>query len=189
MNKYKGFTLIELLIVMGILLILMSIGIGVARYAIYRANRIHHQDAADNLYSALVKYKSENKQYPEIGGCATCIEEQFFAEALGYKGVNDLLKEYLEEYPFDGGSDASYYYYVDPVAAQFAIVCVSIGGIDDETEKGYYCTGDGIGFLPDTDPLDSKEIGSAESGDRNVNVVRSFDVSDWVKDQGFAASN
>ncbi len=189
MKKYKAFTLIELLIVMGILLILIAIGIGVGRYAIDRANRVKHQDAADELFATLVKYKNENGAYPGIGVCDTCIEEQFFAESLGYKGDKPLLKQYMEKYPFDGGTDATYYYFVDPVDSQFVVVCVALGGIDDEQEKGYYCTGDGIGFLPENDPIQKKDIGSATSGDINVNTIRGFDFSDWYNNSGFASNN
>jgi prepilin-type N-terminal cleavage/methylation domain-containing protein len=188
--KYKGFTLIEVLIVMGILLILIAIGIGVGRYAIARADRVYHQDMADKLFEALVKYKLDYGEYPKIGICATCIEEQFFAEALGYKGVNYVLKPYIEDGTFDGGTDASYYYHVDPASAQFVIVCVSLGGVDDENENGHYCTGDGIGTEPAENPLKVKEAGSVESGDvENVNIIRRFDVSDWYLDEGFAVNN
>jgi prepilin-type N-terminal cleavage/methylation domain-containing protein len=185
--KYKGFTLIEVLIVMGILVILMAIGIVVGRYAIERANRIEHQDVAEKLFSSLVEYKMDNKQYPKLGTCSSCIDEQFFAEALGYKGTNFLLKGYYEEL-FEGGNDATYYYYVEPYNAQFVIVCVSLGGIDDEFNKGHFCTGDGIGILPEGDTLDTKNIGSEASGDvYNVNIIRGFDASDWYKDGGFAS--
>ncbi len=187
--KYKGFTLVEVLIVMGILIILIAIGVGVGRYAIDRANRVKHQDAADQLFTALVKYKLDNKVYPGIGTCSGCIDEQFFAEALGYKGTNSLLKNYVEDGAFDGGTDASYYYYVDPVTKQFAIVCVSFGGIDDEENKGHYCTGDGIGTQPVGNPLTKNEIGSVESGDAAyVDIIRGFDVSDWQLNEGFAVN-
>lgn len=185
--RYKGFTLIEVLIVMGILIILIAIGVGVGRFAIERANEVKHQDAADQLFTALVKYKLDNKVYPQVGTCSTCIDEQFFAEAVGYKGVNALLKNYLEDGAFDGGTDASYYYYVDPVTKQFAIVCVSLGGIDDEENKGYYCAGDGLGTQPVGNPVPRSEIGSVETEDASyVQIIRGFDVSDWVNKKGFA---
>jgi prepilin-type N-terminal cleavage/methylation domain-containing protein len=185
--RYKGFTLVEVLIVMGILIILMAIGITAGRFAIQRADRVHHQDAADQLYTALVKYKLDNKEYPRLGSCSSCIEEQFFAEALGFKGTRDVIKAYYEEGVFDGGTDATYYYHVDPVNAQFAIVCVSLGGIDDEAEKGFYCTGDGIGTEPVGNPLKIKNI---EAGDTmNINIIRGFDASDWQLDGGFAYLN
>lgn len=188
--NYKGFTLIEVLIVMGILVILAAIGIGAGRYAINRADRIYHQDMADKLFEALVKYKLDYGEYPKLGSCGTCIEEQFFAEALGYKGVNAVLKPYIEDGTFDGGTDATYYYHVDPVSAQFVIVCVSLGGVDDETGRGHYCTGDGIGHEPTQNPLKVKETGSVESGDtENVNIIRGFDASDWYLDTGFAVNN
>ncbi len=188
--KYKGFTLVEVLIVMGILIILMAVGVTLGRFAIERANKINHQDTVDQLYTALVKYKVENGEYPRLGTCGSCIQEQFFAEALGFKGTNDLLKPYYEEGTFDGGTDATYYYYVDPSNAQFAIVCVALGGIDDEENKGHYCTGDGIGTQPVGSPLKVKDAGSVASGDlTNVNIIRGFDASDWRLESGFAADN
>ena len=188
--RYKAFTLVEVLIVMGILIILIAIGIAVGRYAIQRADRIQHQDAAEQLFSALVKYKLDNKEYPKIGNCSGCIQEQFFAEALGYEGTRPILKEYIEKGVFDGGTDATYYYFVEPAAAQFVIVCVTFGGIDDEGERGHYCTGDGIGTQPANNPLKKKEVGSVSSGDiLDVNIIRGFDASDWYLDQGFAVNN
>ena len=188
--KYKGFTLVEVLIVMGILIILSGIGITAGRYAIERADRVYHQDMADRLFEALVKYKLDYGEYPRMGSCGTCIEEQFFAEALGFRGVNPILKQYWEEGTFDGGTDATYYYYVDPYVAQSVIVCVSLGGIDDELGKGHYCTGDGIGSEPAGHPLNVKEAGSVGSGDiEDVNIIRGFDASDWYLNTGFAVNN
>jgi len=188
--RYKAFTLLEVLLVMGILIILMAIGIAVGRYAIARADRIQHQDAAEQLFSSLVKYKLDNKEYPRLGNCANCIQEQFFAEALGFKGTMPVLKEYFEKDVFDGGTDATYYYYVEPFSAQFVVVCVSLGGIDDENNKGHYCTGDGIGNQPVGNPIKKKNIGSVLSGDiLDVNIIRGFDASDWTLNRGFAVNN
>jgi len=187
--RYKGFTLIEVLIVMGILIILMAIGIAVGRYAIERADRIQHQDAAEQLYNALVKYKLDNKEYPRMGSCSGCIQEQFFAEALGFKGTIPAIKGYFEKDVFDGGTDATYYYYVEPISAQFVVVCVSLGGIDDENNKGHYCTGDGIGNQPVGNPIKKKYVGSVNSGDvADVNIIRGFDASDWYLKRGFAVN-
>lgn len=185
-KQYAAFTLVEILIVMGILLILVAVGITAGRYAILRANRIEHQAAAEELYETALRFKNDNGYYPRIGSCSSCIEEQFFAEALGYKGAKNFLEGYLEQTPFNGGTNATYYYYVEPIQAQFIIVCVSLGGIDDESNYGYFCTGDGLGFLPESDPLIGKEIGSEEDDPHSVSIIRSFDGSDWEKDIGFA---
>lgn len=186
-RKYSAFTLVEMLIVMGIIVILMAIGISVGRYAILRANRIEHQSAADELFRTLMSFKNQEGYYPSIGSCGTCIEEQFFAEALGYKGEKHMLIEYLDENVFSGGSDATYYYYVDPADSQLALVCVSLGGIDDQNRLGYYCTGDGIGYIPYGNPLTSKVVGSELEDPYNVNVIRGLDASDWHTNEGFAS--
>lgn len=192
MNKrYKAFTLIELIVVMGILIILLSLGIAIGRYAIQESQDTYHKDAVRNLYAALVKYKLDNKEYPELGNCSGCIEEEFFSYALGYNGTSDqhILVPYLEEETkFDGGSDATYYYAVDIYDQQFVIVCVSLGGVDDENQRGFYCTGDGIGILPEDSPILSQDIDSLESGDPSALSVLSLDDSDWRKKDYFTQS-
>lgn len=190
-QRYKAFTLIELIVVMGILIILMAIGIAIGRYAIQKSQDTYHKDAARNLYTALVKYKLDNKKYPELGNCGSCIEEEFFSYALGYNGTVDqhILVSYMEEETkFDGGGDATYYYAVDEYDQQFVIVCVSLGGVDDQTQRGFYCTGDGMGMLPEDSPILSSDIGSLESGDFSAISVLSLDDSDWRKKDKFTQS-
>jgi len=187
MKKYTAFTLIEMLVVMGIIIILIGVSVGLARWAIQRAGRIEHQSAAENLYSAIVKYRNEEGYFPLLGTGGTRIEEEFFAYALGYRGDNAVLTPYLKKEEFEGGSDATYYYDVDDIDGQVAIVCVSLGGWDDEGDKGFYCTGNGIGYLPTTGGtrITQQDI-SADSP--LVPIVRSLDDSDWRNGAGFAAS-
>lgn len=190
-KKYRAFTLVEMLIVMGILVILISIGISIARYATRKSQDVYHRDAAKELYSALLRYRHENGSYPRIGTCGTCIEEEFFAYALGFKGGEEdhVLLPYLEqEGIFDGGGDATYYYGVDDYDAQFVVVCVSFGGIDDENQRGFFCNGDGLGAIPEDNAVRKMEISSQESGDPQAAIVKSLDDSDWRKGGGFAAS-
>lgn len=178
---------------MGILIILLAIGISVGRYAIQRAQDVKHQDAVRILYTNLVKYKTTNKEYPVLGGtCTGCIEREFFAHALGYNGTPDthILKDYIaEDGKFDGGGDATYYYSVDEYDKQFVVVCVSLGGVDDENERGYYCTGDGIGMLPEENPITDKEISSQASGDPLAIIIKNMDKSDWHSGVGFTLEN
>lgn len=191
-KKYKAFTLIEMLLVMGVLVVLVTVGILVGRYAIQKAQDVKHRDAVRNLYSALVKYKHINGKYPGIGSCSRCIEREFFAYSLGYNGTPDnyILKEYADEDGvFDGGADATYYYDVDDIDQQFVIVCVSLGGVDDEFERGFYCVGDGIGVLPEISPVTDSEIGSQSSGDPLSVIVKSMDNSDWHQEQGFSLND
>jgi len=63
-KKYKSFTLVEVLVVMGILIVLTSVGIAVGRFATQRSQDISHRDAAKTLYQALVEFKLENGYYP-----------------------------------------------------------------------------------------------------------------------------
>jgi len=190
-HRYKAFTLIELIVVIGILIILMAIGLAIGRYAIQKSQDTFHQNTVRNLYAALVKYKIENKEYPELGSCSGCIEEEFFSYALGFNGTSDqhILVAYLEEEgEFDGGTDATYYYAVDEYDQQFVIVCVSLGGVDDENQRGFYCTGDGIGMLPSDSPILKSDVGSLQSGDPAALSVLSLDDSDWRRRDKFTLS-
>jgi type II secretory pathway pseudopilin PulG len=186
MKKYTAFTLIEMLIVMGIIMILIGIGVAGARYAMHRADKIEHENAAENLYSALVKYRNEEGLFPLLGSGSSSIQEEFFAYAMGYRGNNPVLTEYLSKSDFDGGSDATYYYAVDNIDGQVCIVCVSLGGIDDEGERGFYCTGNGIGYLPGGEIKITQQDISAD--DPLAVTVKSLDNSDWTNGAGFAAS-
>lgn len=191
-KRYKAFTLVEMLIVMGILIVLLAVGVLVARYAIQKAQDVKHKNAVRTLYSSLIKYKNINGKYPGIGSCTGCIEREFFAYSLGYNGTenNYILKEYADEDGiFDGGAEATYYYDVDDIDQQFVIVCVSLGGIDDEGERGFYCVGDGIGILPEITPVTDSDINSQASGDPLAVIVKSMDNSDWYPKEGFSLND
>jgi type II secretory pathway pseudopilin PulG len=128
-NKYLAFTLVEMLIVMGIVVILMAVGIASGRFAIQRANRIEHQNAADQIYQGLQSYYTDNRQFPD---------EPASVSAL----VTTDLAEYIDE--FDGGSEATYMYAVDSTNQEM-LVCVSLGGVGDANQLGYYCNGNAFG--------------------------------------------
>lgn len=126
----KAFTLVELLIVMGILAVLMTIGIAVGRFAVQRSNDIKHMSAADELSSAIVAFYNDNRKYPNT------------LTTAGADPESELLDEYIDD-AFDGGSDASYYYDTN-TTAQTYIICVTLGGLNDETRRGVYCAGNGF---------------------------------------------
>jgi len=188
MKKTKAFTLVEMLIVMGIIIILITVGITVGRWAIRRSNRIDHMDAARNLEVALLAFKTDNGFVPEILTCGAdnppaCYSDEFFNKAFGESAsFDDILGEYLEQTPFDGGTDATYYYTTD-TQGQFFIVCVSLGGFDDENEWGFYCTGTGIGFLPDGNPITKEEIDPEDINQIGIIQGSSVDDTDWYKDE------
>jgi hypothetical protein len=171
---------------MGILIILISVGIMVGRWAIRRANKLDHMNAARKLETALLAFKNENKFVPKVGNCSpindpVCYESELFSEILGFKTTPDYLSEYLEEKPFNGGTDATYYYTSDS-QGQFFIVCVSLGGEDDENNWGFYCTGTGIGFLPEENPITKEEIEPEDTQQSAIILGSSFDDSDWCKE-------
>lgn len=133
-NLYEAFTLVEMLIVMGILIILMAIGITAGRYAINRANEVAHQDAVQQIYLALQAYYTENREFP---AAAT-------PEAL-ISGTDAVLYKYLDQGAFNGGTEADFYYFVEPSTQQSVLVCATLGGSGDAKHLGFYCDGNGFG--------------------------------------------
>lgn len=131
-KSYKAFTLIEMLIVMGILIILMAVGVAAGRFAIDRANEISHKNGATQLYQALQAYYTDNLKFPDGGSS--------FENMLSPSG--ELIK-YLDMGSFKGGTDATYYYFVDG-QNQSVIVCVTLGNFGDSGKKGVACVGNGF---------------------------------------------
>lgn len=172
-RSYKGFTLVEMLVVMGILIILMTMGIAAGRFAIQRANRIQHQNAADQLYQGLQAYYADTRNFPDLQSFSS------FSAALGTGGV---LEEYIDTKAFDGGGDATFYYDTD-ADGQSVLVCVTYGGIDDVQGLGGYCQGNGFGVLPNdvTNKASVKDMDSTtfNSAIRSSNEVIS---QDWDTD-------
>ena len=139
MKKYSAFTLVEMLIVMGILIILMAVGITAGRFAINRANDVAHQNAADQIYTAVQAYYTDHQEFPDLVDLEASMTDGCEAPTGG--GDDLCLDSYMTEGEFTGGTDATFYYYVDGDVQQKLLVCVSKGGFDDETHRGFYCTG------------------------------------------------
>jgi type II secretory pathway pseudopilin PulG len=145
-RKYEAFTLVEMLIVMGILIILMVIGIAAGRFALNRANDVAHQNAADQLYQGLQAYYTDHRAFPDStvcpeGGCTPA----------AMMDDNDILGQYMDMGSFNGGTAATFIYFVGgDNEDQAALVCVSMRGtkdINDERDDGaYYCSGNGFGL-------------------------------------------
>lgn len=180
-RKYSGFTLVEMLIVMGIIIILMAVGITAGRFAINRANDVAHADAADKLFIAVQSYLTDEREYPD----ETVMTSWAIATQAG-----GILEDYLSEAEFEGGTDATFYYWTD---TKSAIVCVSKGGFNDATDRGYYCTGNGFGTTDAPADVDEKDIpeegvtppsgypgGVQNSGAWTI-------VQDWSNDDGWVA--
>ena len=145
-RKYSAFTLVEMLIVMGILIILMAVGITAGRFAINRANDVAHQNAADQIYTALQAYYTDNREYPDGTAMAD------FGTGMATGGV---LATYMGDGEFTGGTDATFYYWLGDLG-QSVLVCVSKGGHGDETLRGFYCTGNGFGA--DASGIETKDV-------------------------------
>ena len=150
-RKYSGFTLVEMLIVMGIIIILMAVGIAAGRFAINRANDVAHQNAADQLFVAAQSFLTDEREYPDelvdwkLALAGDCVPSD----------TQQCLNDYLSKGEFRGGTDATYYYWTDQKSA---LVCVSLGGLADVDDRGFYCTGNGFGADGVPTTIDAKEI-------------------------------
>jgi len=136
-NLYEAFTLVEMLIVMGILIILMAVGITAGRFAINRANDVAHQNAADQIYTALQAYYTDNRKFPV----------PVATDTLADMVKTGVLSEYLDNGAFNGGTETTYYYSVGATGSdgQVVLVCVAKGGTSDGKKLGIYCNGNGFG--------------------------------------------
>lgn len=178
-RNIKSFTLVEMLIVMGIIIILMAVGIASGRFAIRRANKIEHQNSADQIYQALQSYYSDNREYPGKG----CSNENCYMPSELIKEDNTgPLDEYIDD--FDGGSEASYAYYVNSTG-QECIICVTYGGVRDENRLGMYCTGSGIGSDKFSQPVpraNDLDYGGSEVSDYQLGealFIPESNCSNW----------
>ena len=160
---YEAFTLIEMLIVMGIIMILIGVGIVGTRYALDSANKIEHQNSVDTVHQAFIAYYADNREYPDDDSL----------EAMLLSG-GDLFS-YLDS-EFDGGSDASYYYWIKDDESAY-LICVSLGGVDDEEAKGFYCNGNGFG--DEYSGISDDEIDSGSSEASTITGA-GFSKSDWT---------
>lgn len=146
---YEAFTLVEMLIVMAILIILMVIGIAAGRFAVNRANDVAHQNSADQIFQGMQAYYADNREYADTtptssnGGTAGAIKTLIGPSGSCTKTVNPLC-EYLDAGAFNGGTDATYYYFTN-ADKQALLICVSLGGLADTKSRGFYCTGNGFG--------------------------------------------
>jgi type II secretory pathway pseudopilin PulG len=166
-KRFKAFTLVEMLIVMGIIMILMAVGIASGRYAIRRANRIEHQNAAEQIYQGLQSYYADHREYPG--------KDHSLTVATAMTGP---LAEYIDD--FDGGSEASYAYEVDDTG-QEVLVCVTYGGVQDTNMLGIYCTGNAIAsgeFSPTAPSEKELEYGTTEY-DVGAGVFNDSGCANW----------
>lgn len=132
-RTYQAFTLVEMLIVMGIIIILMGVGITAGRFAINRANDVAHQNAVDQIYQSLQAYYTDNREFPALATPSALLSE------------GGDLAEYSDSGAFDGGTDATYLYWVEDTQGQETMVCVSLGGEADINDRGVYCNGNSFG--------------------------------------------
>lgn len=141
-KKYSAFTLVEMLIVMGILIILMAVGITAGRFAINRANDVAHQNAADQIYTAMQAYYTDNREFPILIDFGDPMDQDCNPDS---PAGTICINEYMGEGEFTGGTDATFYYYAEPERQQDMMICVSKGGWGDDQNRGFYCTGNSFG--------------------------------------------
>jgi type II secretory pathway pseudopilin PulG len=177
-----------MLIVMGILIILMAVGLTAGRFAINRANDIAHQSAVTNIYNALQAYYADHREYP--GAMAP---KDLFAS------TSSPLYTYMDNGSFNGGSDATYYYFVDSnttTGVQSFLICVSLGGIKDAQSTGFYCDGNGFGDSNVTvggtngSYIKNKTISSTATADATIySAIKAVgsDTSNWYSSTQWTA--
>ncbi|MFA5623232.1 MAG: hypothetical protein WC981_03315, partial [Candidatus Dojkabacteria bacterium] len=142
----------------------MAVGITAGRFAINRANDVAHQNAADQIYTAMQAYYTDNRRFPEVTD---------FKVAMAVGGD---LNTYMGDGEFTGGTDATFYYWSDELG-QAILVCVSKGGFGDETLRGYYCTGNGFGAA--SSGITTKDVAANTSADGTPGS-KTFDLEqDW----------
>jgi type II secretory pathway pseudopilin PulG len=186
-KRFKAFTLVEMLIVMGIIIILMSVGITAGRYAINRANDIAHQNAVDNFYTAMQAYYADHREFPLKDG-ATGMVTAGFKGLLTDTDAAYYIGEYMEEGSFDGGTEATYYYAVDDLG-QEVMVCVSLFGKKDNPRDGnFYCNGNSFGsteifstaIADKIVPRGGEAGATAPGGDEAAfTLIQDWDGEDW----------
>lgn len=146
-REYGAFTLVEMLVVMGILIILMVIGIAAGSFALNRASDVAHRNGADQLYEGLQAYYVDNRRFPTAAECGETGTDACTPAALMTDA--DMLGEYMDLGAFNGGSGATYTYFVGGANDdQAVLVCVTMRGIWDtniERDDGaVYCAGNGF---------------------------------------------
>ncbi len=129
----------------------MAVGITAGRFAINRANDVAHQNAVDQIYTGLQAYYTDNREFP-----APAETPQGMLSATG------ALGKYLDNGAFNGGTEATFYYSASTTDQQVVFICVSLGGLADTKNLGFYCNGNGFGstatdFLPGV-AITSKEV-------------------------------
>ncbi len=92
------------------------------------------------------------------------------------------LGEYIDVGSFDGGIDTYFWYFVGD-AGQSTIVCVALGGLQEEdAERGIYCDGNGFS----SDDLDTYSVlvkGKNEAGEAStpygIVLANDTNISEW----------
>ena len=186
MKKYSGFTLIEMLIVMGIIIILMAAGVAGGRFAIQRANRIQKQNAVGNIEQALWGFYTDQRNFPQPKNAQALLTNDETSADPADRGV----ASYLDAGQWDGGSDASYWYFVTTPDHQTFVVCVSLGGPADvqgsgNANYGIYCSGNGMDQMTDifgeagARPADNIFTDKNHPGIRTQILGSTTNKSDW----------
>jgi type II secretory pathway pseudopilin PulG len=173
-NSYQAFTLVEMLIVMGIIIVLMGVGITAGRFAINRANDVAHQNSVDNMVQGLVAYYNDNREFPD-GNCGV---DGAAADCTPDNLIENALAEYMDSGAFDGGSDATYSYWVDTDVQQEYMVCVSLGGASDSKGMGVYCNGNAFGSSNFSTSVTEKRM-DADSAGYTAVCGLTLNTTDW----------
>lgn len=170
--KKKGFTLVEMLIVMAILIILMGIGVFGGRALINRANRISHTNAVQQLNKAALQYYGDKGSVFPSG--TTMPTPAQLVEGIQ---SNAYLSPYLED--FDGGSDATYYYFVSEDKTK-VLFCVTNGGFStSDAVDAVLCEGNAFGEIGTRRLEKTNTITTDALRSKIINMLDTLPHSNW----------
>lgn len=148
-----------------------------------RANDVAHKSAVDQIFTSLQAYYTEFREYPSSDPDSICYGKPCTVPVLvGDQDTLGTLVPYIDEYYFNGGSNATYFYAVGGEEGnQSVLVCVTMeGNAQDNYEKRdgeVYCNGNGLG-IPNIFPgytIDTKTI---KKGDITFEIFKSGG-SEW----------
>lgn len=95
---------------------------------------IVHRNALDSLYTSLQAYYTDYREFP-------IITDFSFSNSCGTENNEyECIDVYFSPEDFNGGSSATFYYLVSD-DLQYAVICISLGGLYDTEERGFYCSG------------------------------------------------